>query len=53
MRRSGASHFYGFDLQRSARVLVSVGGTVTDSYTFKAFGEEAPLRLTVCYRGVG
>jgi RHS repeat-associated protein len=57
MRRSGASSFYGFDLQSSARVLVSVGGAVTDSYTFKAFGEEVaasgstvnPLRYVGAY----
>src|SRR5207248_3280329 len=37
-RRSGVSSFYGFDLQASSRVLVSLGGTITDSYAFKAFG---------------
>lgn len=31
---------YGFDLQASARVLVSVGGAVIDSYMFKDFGEQ-------------
>jgi hypothetical protein len=40
MLRGGDSSFYGFYLQASARVRVSVGGAVTDSYTFKAFGEE-------------
>jgi RHS repeat-associated protein len=55
--RGGGSSFYGFDLQASARVLVSVGGAVTDSYTFKAFGEEIagsgssvnPLRYVGAY----
>jgi RHS repeat-associated protein len=38
--RSTASSFYGFDSQRSTRILVSFAGFVTDSYSFKAFGEE-------------
>ena len=39
-RRSGASNFYGFDSQGSTRILVSIGGVVTDSYSYRAFGEE-------------
>ncbi|HEV2474361.1 MAG TPA: RHS repeat-associated core domain-containing protein, partial [Chthonomonadales bacterium] len=39
-RRGTASSFYGFDSQQSSRVLVSVAGLVTDSYSYKAFGEE-------------
>ena len=39
-RRSGASGFFGFDSQGSSRILLSIGGTITDSYSFKAFGEE-------------
>jgi len=38
--RSAASSFYGFDSQRSTRILVSFAGLVTDTYSFKAFGEE-------------
>ena len=38
--RSGVSSFYGFDSQQSARVLVSSAGVITDSYSYKAFGEE-------------
>ncbi len=38
--RGGASSFYGFDSQQSSRVLVSTGGAITDSYSYKAFGEE-------------
>ncbi len=39
-RRGGASGFFGYDSQGSSRILVSVGGVVTDNYSFKAFGEE-------------
>ncbi len=39
-RRSGVSSFYGPDSLSSSRVLISIGGSITDSYTFKAFGEE-------------
>ena len=39
MWRGDESHFYGFDMQSSSRILVSVGGVVTDSYAYKAFGE--------------
>jgi RHS repeat-associated protein len=38
--RSGVSSFYGFDSQQCARILVSVAGLITDSYSYKAFGEE-------------
>jgi RHS repeat-associated protein len=37
--RSGVSSFYGLDSQGSARILVSVGGSITDSLSWKAFGE--------------
>jgi RHS repeat-associated protein len=33
------SSFYGFDSQASTRILVSIGGLITDVYLFKAFGE--------------
>jgi YD repeat-containing protein len=39
-RVSGVSSFYGLDLQRTVRVLVSTAGLITDRYAFKAFGEE-------------
>ena len=39
-RRRAASGFYGFDSQSGTRVLVSIGDMVTDSYSYKAFGEE-------------
>ena len=39
-RRASTSSFYGFDSQSSTRILVSVGGILTDSYSYKAFGEE-------------
>jgi RHS repeat-associated protein len=39
-RRSGATSFYGFDLQTSTRVLVSSAEQTTDAYDLKAFGEE-------------
>jgi RHS repeat-associated protein len=45
-RRSGVSNFYGFDLQANSRILVSVGGAITDNYTFKAFGEELAITGT-------
>jgi RHS repeat-associated protein len=37
--RSGVSSFYGLDSQQCARILVSLGGLVTDSYSYRAFGE--------------
>ena len=37
--RSGVSSFYGCDSQMSARILVSMAGVITDSYSWKAFGE--------------
>src|SRR5205085_6450671 len=43
LRQSGTSSFLGFDLQSSVRILVSVGGIVTDRYTYKAFGEELEI----------
>ena len=54
MWRDEESHFYGFDLQSSSRILVSVGGDITDSYAYKAFGEQLAAGLTVNpYRYVG
>ena len=38
-RRGSTSSFYGYDSQGSARILVSQAGVITDSYSFKAFGE--------------
>ena len=38
--RSGTSSWYGFDLSGNSRILVSVGGVITDSYSYRAFGEE-------------
>ena len=38
--RSGVSSFYGFDSQGSTRILVSLGGVVTDNYSYTAFGVE-------------
>jgi RHS repeat-associated protein len=38
--RAGTSLFFGFDSQQSTRILVSIGGVITDSYSYKAFGEE-------------
>jgi RHS repeat-associated protein len=37
--RSGVSSWYGYDSQGSTRILVSVGGLITDSYSYKIFGE--------------
>ncbi len=39
-RRGSVSSFYGFDQQSNTRILVSIGGNITDSYLYKAFGEE-------------
>ena len=39
-RRGSVSSFYGFDPQSNTRILVSIGGNITDSYLYKAFGEE-------------
>ena len=39
-RRGSSSSFYGFDSQGSARILVSSAGVITDSYSWKVFGEE-------------
>ena len=39
-RQSGTSDFYGFDSQGSSRILMSIGGIITDNYSYKAFGEE-------------
>ena len=39
-RRGSTSSFYGFDQQSNTRILVSIGGNITDSYLYKAFGEE-------------
>ena len=40
MRRSGASYFYGFDLQGSTRALTDALAAVTDRYWMTAFGVE-------------
>ena len=40
LRRGSDSSFYGFDSQHSARILVSSAGVITDSYSYKAFGEQ-------------
>ena len=40
VRRSGASSFYGFDLQGTTRALLDVLAGVTDEYWMTAFGEE-------------
>ena len=39
-RRGSTSSFYGYDSQGSTRILVSSAGVITDSYSWKAFGEE-------------
>ena len=39
-RRGVTSSFYGFDSQSSTRVLTSIGGGVTDRYSYSMFGEE-------------
>ena len=39
-RRGATSSFYGFDQQSNTRILVSIGGNITDSYLYKSFGEE-------------
>jgi RHS repeat-associated protein len=38
--RGSASSFYAFDSQYSTRILVSVGGLVTDSYNYTSWGVE-------------
>jgi len=42
-RRSGASSFYGFDPQANDRILASGAGGISDSYLYKAFGEELAI----------
>ncbi len=37
--RGGVSNWYGHDSQGSTRILVSSGGLITDSYSYKVFGE--------------
>ncbi len=37
--RGGVSSFYGYDSNWNVRILVSVAGMVTDSYSYKAFGD--------------
>jgi hypothetical protein len=39
-RRGSVSSFYGVDQQANVRVLADSTGTISDSYLFKAFGEE-------------
>jgi RHS repeat-associated protein len=36
--RAGTTHYYGYDGQGTVRYLTSNAGTVTDSYTYDAFG---------------
>ena len=38
--QTGVSSFYGFDPQANTRLLTSSAGVITDSYSYKAFGEE-------------
>ncbi len=38
--QGSASSFYGIDSQKSIRILVNMGGTITDSYSYKAYGLE-------------
>ncbi len=38
--QSGTSSFHGFDSQLSSRILISIAGNVTDSYSYQLFGEE-------------
>ncbi len=45
-RRGSVSSFYGFDPQSNTRILVSIGGNITDSYLYKAFGEELAVSGT-------
>ena len=54
-RRSGTSSFYGADSQSSNRILVSLGGAITDNYILKSFGEEYGVTgsTTNPYRYVG
>ncbi len=42
-RRGGVSSFYGFDQQANTRIIVSPAGAITDSYLYKAFGEEVAV----------
>jgi RHS repeat-associated protein len=39
-RRGDATSYYGFDMQGSTRMLVSAAQAITDTYDFRAFGEE-------------
>lgn len=53
-RRGPIGSFYGFDQQSDTCILVSIGGNITDSYTFKSFGEViAVLGTTVNYLRFG
>ena len=38
--QSGNSSFYGFDPLGNTRLLTSSAGAITDTYGYKAFGEE-------------
>ncbi len=38
--RGGASSFYGFDSNWSTRILISAGGLITDSFSYRVFGEQ-------------
>ena len=39
-RRGATSRFYGFDLPGNTRLLADAAGSVTDRYSYTAFGEE-------------
>ena len=45
-RRGSTSSFYGFDPQSNSRILVSIGGNITDSCLYKAFDEELAVSGT-------
>ncbi len=45
-RRGSVSSFYGFDQQANSRILVSIGGNITDNCLYKAFGEELAVAGT-------
>ena len=39
-RKSGVSSFYGFDSQGSTRILLAIGGSISDAYSYMVFGIE-------------
>ena len=57
-RVPGVSKFYALDFQGNARALLSAAGAITDSYLYRAFGEEVAVKRGDCQpvprvRGVG